>query len=303
MLGLTSTSFRALVIDPRHYQIAGLGFLLAYGQWKLHFGLEAAYVAVLLGTVLLTQAACTQWFNAGRFDPRSPLISGLSLCLLLRTNGLAIAALAAFVTIASKYVSRWRGKHIFNPTNGGIVFALVFFEGAWVSPGQWGTAAYFAFLIACLGGLVVGRARRADVPLVFLACYAGLLFARAAYLGDPWAIPLRQLQSGALLIFAFFMISDPKTTPDSRVGRLLFVAMVALTAAYIRFGLYRPNDLLYALAALSPLVPMIDRLFPAKRYEWPSIFPKTQPNTKGIRHEHEEMAGRPGGVPVPDAAR
>ena len=56
----------------------------------------------------------------------------------------------------------------------------------------------------------------------FIAFYCALMFGRSIYLGEPMAIPLHRLESGALLLFTFFMISDPKTTPDSRAGRVLF---------------------------------------------------------------------------------
>ncbi len=79
------------------------------------------------------------------------------------------------------------------------------------------------------------------MTIAFLASWVGLLFARAAWLGDPWAIPLHQLQSGAMLLFAFFMISDPKTTPDSRPGRLLFAFLVAAGAYYVQFKLFTPT--------------------------------------------------------------
>ena len=88
--------------------------------------------------------------------------------------------------------------------------------------GNGGRSPGSAFLIACLGSLVVTRAARADVTLAFLAFYVGLLFTRALWLGDPLTIPLHQIESGALLIFSFFMISDPKTTPDSRTGRIVY---------------------------------------------------------------------------------
>jgi Na+-translocating ferredoxin:NAD+ oxidoreductase RnfD subunit len=106
------------------------------------------------------------------------------------------------------------------------------------------------------------------VTLAFLAAWTALLCGRAAWLGDPWSIPLHQLQSGALLLFSFFMISDPKTTPDSRAGRLLFALLVAAGAYYVQFKLFRPNGLLWSLAALSPLVPLLDRVLPGPRYEW-----------------------------------
>src|SRR6185503_5451674 len=171
--------------------------------------------------------------------------------------------------IGSKFALRWNGKHLFNPTNFAIVALLLCADGrVWVSPGQWGSGAFFGFLLACIGGLVVTRAARADVTLAFLTAYVGLLFSRSLWLGEPMTIPLHRLQNGALLLFAFFMISDPKTTPDSRAGRIVFAALVALGAAFVQFKLFRPNGLLWSLAACSFLVPVLDWLLPGKRYSW-----------------------------------
>lgn len=254
--------------DPRLYQIAVLASLLVYGVFGLDFEVSLLQAAVLLGTVLLTQAACTRLWHLPAFDPRSALISGLSLCLLLRTGSLLLAVVAAVLTIASKFVLRWRGKHVFNPTNFGIVALMLLTGQVWVSPGQWGSVAFFSFLMACLGGLVVHRAARSDVTWAFLAFYLAVLFGRALWLGQPVAIPLHQIESGAFLLFSFFMISDPKTTPDSRAGRILFALLVALGAGFVHFVLYRPNGLLLSLAFLSPLVPLLDRLLPGSRYAW-----------------------------------
>jgi len=65
------------------------------------------------------------------------------------------------------------------------------------------------------------------------------------------------------------MISDPKTTPDSRAGRLVFAALVALGAYYVQFRLFRTNGLLWSLALCSLVVPVLDRLLPGARYAWP----------------------------------
>ncbi len=254
--------------DPRLYQIAVLSALLLYGVLGLDFEVSILQAAILLGTALLTQAVCTRLWHLPAFDPRSALISGLSLCLLLRTGSLLLAFVAAVLTIASKFVIRWHGKHVFNPTNFGIVALLLLTDRVWVSPGQWGSVAFFSFLMACLGGLVVHRAARGDVTWAFLGCYLAVLFGRALWLGQPMAIPLHQLESGAFLLFTFFMISDPKTTPDARTGRVLFALLVALGAGFVHFVLYRPNGLLLSLAFLSPLVPLLDRLLPGKRYAW-----------------------------------
>jgi Na+-transporting NADH:ubiquinone oxidoreductase subunit NqrB len=261
--------------DPRTYQILVLSSLLVYGIARLDLEIRAGRALLLLSTALLAQFACTKIWRLPAFDSRSALISGLSLCLLLRTNSLLLAVVAAGITIASKFVIRIRGKHIFNPTNFGIVAMMLATGGqVWVSPGQWGNAAFFAFLLACLGGLVVNRAARGDVTYAFLVFYLAVLFGRALWLGQPMAIPLHQLGSGAFLIFTFFMISDPKTTPDSRAGRILFALVVALGAGLVHFVLYRPNGLLLSLAFLSPIVPLLDHLLPGMRYSWKRALPQ-----------------------------
>jgi Na+-transporting NADH:ubiquinone oxidoreductase subunit NqrB len=268
--------------DPRLYQIAMLASLLVYGMTCLDFDITAGRACLLLATVLATQAA-GDWLERRPVNVRSALISGISLCLLLRTNRTDVAILAAVVTIAAKFVIRFRGKHIFNPTNGGLVAMLLLTDQAWVSPGQWGSVAFFAFLMACLGSLVVNRASRSDVTYAFIACYCALLVGRSFYLGEPMTIPLHRLESGALLLFTFFMISDPKTTPDSRAGRVLFAALVAFGAWYVQFRLFRTNGLLWSLAACSLAVPLIDRLLPGGRYLWTSHKEQRHEGTTDIR--------------------
>lgn len=281
----------SLARDPRHYQIAVLSSLLVYGVGWLNFDVSAEQIAIILGTVLLTQFFCAQLAGQAAFDPRSPLISGLSLCLLLRANNPLLLIGAAVVAVASKFLIRWNGKHIFNPTNFAIVLTIALTGEAWVSPAQWGSKFFLAFLLACLGGIVIHRAMRSDVSYAFIAAYAAILFGRAWWLGDPVAIPLKQFQSGALLLFTFFMISDPKTTPDSRPGRIVFALLVAAGAAYVQFGLYRTNGLLWSLAVVSMLTPLIDRLVPGTKYQWHSL---TTPVAKeGTYREETRLIRRP----------
>ena len=280
-------------LDPRLYQISMLSTLLVYGIVALDFEISAGRAALLLSVSLAAQYACTRLWKLPAFDPRSALISGLSLCLLLRTNDPALAVLAAVITIASKFVLRLRGKHIFNPTNFGIVAMMALTGAVWVSPAQWGNVAFFAFLMACLGGLVVNRAARSDVTYAFIAFYMALVFGRSLWLGEPMTIPVHRLQSGALLLFTFFMISDPRTTPNSRAGRVLFALLVAYGAWYVQFRLFRTNGLLWSLALFSTTVPIIDWLLPGRQYAWSQI------STNEVAHETARVgvdAGRRGGV-------
>ena len=278
-------------LDPRVYQITVLSGLLIYGLGWLHFDITPDRAALLLGTALLTQYLCTKIWRLPKFDPKSALISGLSLCLLCRTNFAAVAILAAVVTISSKFIVRWKGKHIFNPTNFGLVFLMLLGAPVWVSPGQWGNVAFFGFLMACLGGLVVNRAARSDVTYAFLLSFAALQFGRAAWAMQRWQVPLHRMESGALLLFAFFMISDPKTTPNSRAGRILFACLVTALAGFIQFGLYRTNGILWSLAILSMAVPLIDVLLPGRRYEWNRVPAAPQP--QGVSDEAPSSLRKP----------
>jgi Na+-translocating ferredoxin:NAD+ oxidoreductase RnfD subunit len=259
--------------DPRPWQIGVLASLLAFGIARLDFAVSAAQVAAGLAGCLAAQLACSLLARGARFDPRSALISGLSLALLLRTDAPLVAAGAGALAVASKFALRWRGKHVFNPTCLALAVALAATDRAWVSAGQWGSGALVAVAVAGLGLLVLSRGAHADVTFAFLAAWSALVLGRARWLGDPLAVPLHGLESGALLLFAFFMISDPKTVPDSRAGRVAFAALVAAGAGFVQFVLFEPNPLIWSLAVLAPAVPLLDRLLPGQRYAWARVAP------------------------------
>ena len=81
-------------------------------------------------------------------------------------------------------------------------------------PGQWGSDLALAVWFLMLGTIVTQRARRLDISWVFLGAFLGLVALRVALLGQSWSIWWHQLGNGALLLFAFFMISDPMTIPE-----------------------------------------------------------------------------------------
>jgi Na+-transporting NADH:ubiquinone oxidoreductase subunit NqrB len=262
---------------PRYFQIGALSCLLAVNMTLIEFGARPVRSIVAIGSALLAQWACTRLAGLPQLDLRSPLITGLSLSLLLRADAIWLYAAAAVIAIASKFVLRINGKHIWNPAGFAIVVLLLASNGVWISPGQWGTEVWFAALTGCLAILVLSAARRADIAVFFFASHALLLLARAWWLGDPLAIPLHQSQSGSPLIFTFFMISDPRTAPDSALGRFLFAFAVALLAHYMAFFMQLRPALYFALIILSPITLMIDRLIPAERYTWADPAPQGAP--------------------------
>ena len=268
--------------DPRYFQIAVLGTLLCFGVFVLDFGIHWQNAVAIISSALVTQYLGTRVAGLPGFDPLSPLITSLSLTLLLRTDLALLACGAAVIAISSKFLLRVRGKHVFNPANVALVATMLLSDRAWVSSGQWGSATLGAFALVCLGFIVLTRARRAETTIAFVTCYAALLFGRAIWLGDPLSIPLHQLQSGALLIFAFFMISDPKTTPNTATGRVLFAAIVAAIAFTIQFVFYEPNGPILALIVSSPLVPLIDVLMRGSAYRWDRPAASSTSQLKGV---------------------
>jgi len=254
--------------DPRYFQIAFLGSLLLYGIFRLDFSISLLTIVAVLMVSFAVQFAGIVFFHLPLSSFLSAAISGLSLLLLLRAQALSLMCLAAALSIASKFVFRFSGKHFFNPTNFGICVMLLISDRVWVSPGQWGEQSLLVFWILATGAAVVYSAKRYDISFAFLGAYFFLLLSRVLYLGQPLTVLFHQMQSGALLIFTFFMISDPRSTPNHWLGRLAFSIAVAVTAHYFRFSYFNPRAILWALFLLSPITIILDSLWKYRRYEW-----------------------------------
>ncbi|TBR17370.1 hypothetical protein EPO15_17040 [bacterium] len=254
--------------DPRVFQIAFLSSFLALGLLGLEFRLEPLQAFLCVGSALLTQAFFLKALKLPEVGFLSAAVTGLGLSLLVRTDTLWVHPLAAFVGIAGKFLVRVRGKHLFNPANLGVVFALLVTGRAWVSPAQWGHELSSAGWVILLGAVIALRARTADVSLAFLASFLGLCALRILWLGQRWAVLGHRLDDASLILFTFFMISDPRTIPDSRRGRIAVAGLTALAAFAWQFGLYRQNGLFYALFLLTPTTALWDRLWPGEPHRW-----------------------------------
>jgi Na+-translocating ferredoxin:NAD+ oxidoreductase RnfD subunit len=262
--------------DPRHWQILALGGLFLLSLLTSDFGATFESLAFAFGGAFSAQLLGTAFLNLRAGKPllaglewKSAAITGLGVTILLRAADPWVWGAATFAGVGLKFLVRINHKHVFNPGCIGIVsMMLLFGRDAWVSPGQWGQAPLIAGYAMALAALTLSSAKRLDIALGFLGGFAAILFARAAWLGDPMAIPMHQMSSGALLIFAFFMITAPRSTPDSRTGRLLFALAVAGLAAWFVIGPNQRGAPLMALAALAWLTPVLDRLLPARRFEW-----------------------------------
>jgi Na+-transporting NADH:ubiquinone oxidoreductase subunit NqrB len=264
--------------DARVLQIAFLAALLMAGVLLRDFSVDPLQVALGFAAGLAAQAFWLKRLGLRQRGFLSAIVTCCGLSLLLRADSLWVHPLAAAVAMSSKFVLRIGDKHLYNPANLGVIASITLLPGTWISPGQWGSDLALAAWFLMLGTLVTQRARRLDISWVFLSAFLGLVGLRVLLLGQSWTIWWHQLGNGALLLFAFFMISDPMTIPNRRATRIAYAIVVACVAAAWQYLLFRPNALIWALFLATPLVPLLDRWFPAQRFEWrPEI--KTLPAT------------------------
>jgi enediyne biosynthesis protein E5 len=254
--------------DARIFQILFLALLLTSGVLLRDFSLHPLQMALAFAAGLATQAFWLKRLGLEQRGFLSAIVTCCGLSLLLRSDTLWAHPLAATLAMSSKFVLRIHGKHLYNPANLGVIAAIALIPGTWVSPGQWGNDLALAVWLLMLGTIVTTRARRLDISWVFLGAFLGLVALRIMLLGQSWAIWWHQLGNGALLLFAFFMISDPMTIPNRRGPRITYALIVAAAAIGWQYLLFRPNALIWALFLATPLVPLLDRLFPGEGFSW-----------------------------------
>jgi Na+-transporting NADH:ubiquinone oxidoreductase subunit NqrB len=278
-------------VDIRDYQILFLSLFLFIGIGTRDWTIKPELVVVTIVTALLTQwvlmAIQAQVMGNGdklehgfSLPVRSPLITSLGLCLLLRADSWTTMAIASVCAIASKFIFKIGDKHFFNPANFGIITALLFTPDAWVSPGQWGEEWWYAMLFVGAGGLILKRVGRWDTTVAFLGSYAFLEAIRNLWLGWTWDVYWHRLMSGSLLLFALFMVTDPRSIPNARVGRVVWAVCIAILTYILRNEFYLSTAVFWALFALAPLTVLFDTFLPAQRFVWEGV---EEGRSEGVR--------------------
>lgn len=264
------SGLQAFVKDARNFQILYLSIFLVYGIQYLDWEKDIPKYMIILSVCLSAQAVGIFFTTKNYAGIKSAMITGLGLCLLLRTDQYWLIILAAVISIASKFLIRVGNKHIFNPANFGIAIAL-FTNQAYVSPGQWGSDALFVYFVGFLALVLLLKVGRVDTSLVFL----GTLFLAYfvwdyLYKGWPFDHMMKNFTSGSLLLFAFFMITDPMTTPNSMKGRIIWsVILAAITFYFKEFQYNTSGDVpILALFFISPITVALDRVYRGTKYSW-----------------------------------
>jgi hypothetical protein len=249
--------------DPRMHVAAVLITLQVLGQTVLGFRLSVAQILICLGTGALIEFLVAFIKDKAIMWPASGLLTGNSTAFILRTpgtlhgqwwslHGIWIFIGVVVVSMASKYLIRWRGRHIFNPSNLGLVIAFVALGPKltepqdlwWIPPGPWLIVTYAVLVI---GGLLIAwELRLLGLEVAFMAGFAGFTALALALVPDhcmvaSWHVaPMcgRELwqilvTSPELLVFGLFMLPDPRTVPDGPTARVAFGILVAILAVLL----------------------------------------------------------------------
>lgn len=268
-MNLLFLNWKDFLADARHFQILYLGSFLLLGITLLHWGNEWNHFLTIMLAAQIVQfigGSLTTWKPDAW---KSALITSLGLCLLFKTNTLETAIIGTSIAIASKFILRINGKHIFNPVNIGIILGILITQDAWISPGQWGSHLLILFILGILGFLVLTRINRLDASLTFLLVFGGLQYYRSVlYLGWGFDFYLHQMASGTLVLFTFFMLTDPMTTPNHRTARILWVSVLSIIAFYLANFHFINAAPVWVLFFMSPLTPFMDWIWKDQKFEW-----------------------------------
>lgn len=276
MIQKTLAKINEETADPRYFQILYLGSFLLYGISFLGWDGAIVKYASVFTAAIATQLAFS-YFTTKRYSSvKSALITSLGLCLLLKTGSYETAILASVIAVASKFIVKIKNKHIFNPANIGIIAAIILTNDAWVSPGQWGSSVLLWFLVGAAGLMMILKVGRIDTSITFLLVFGGLLFLRQViYLGWEPQVWMHKMSNGTLLLYAFFMITDPMTTPNHKHARILWSALLGISLFVASSFFYVQTAAIWILFAISPFTPLFDKLFKADKYQWNVSLTKT----------------------------
>ncbi|GAB4525156.1 MAG: hypothetical protein Tsb0014_04230 [Pleurocapsa sp.] len=291
-------------VDARDYQIVFLSLFLFLGVNTRDWTVQPYLMGTIIISCLITQWLLSSLVEYGKRNSdyhlntiysqlhlltspkvmmslRSALITALGLCLLLRSNNSTTMAIAGFLAIASKFLFTYQKKHFFNPANFGIIAALVLTNDAWVSPGQWGTDWWYLLVFLGFGGIILRKVGRWDTSVTFFLTYGGLEAMRHLWLGWSWDVWQHQLMSGSLLLFALFMLTDPRSIPNSRLSRLIWSVAIALATFILQDYFYLSTAIFWSLFIISPLTILLDKVWNAPRFAWSGVSSVNSPSLFG----------------------
>jgi Na+-translocating ferredoxin:NAD+ oxidoreductase RnfD subunit len=249
---------RFFSIENRYLAPLFITTILLAGQ--LSFGvLESfsrtllAIAAAILFELVLGRIAFGKFPNLA-----SAYITGISVGILVRSPEFWPYALTSALAITSKYVLRWKGRHIWNPSNFAIC-AMLLLAPEYVATLsiQWGNAIWPMLIVWAMGSVIVHRVRRFHISATYVVSFLLLAGLRSLVTGHPFLAEVAPITGPMYQLFIFFMVTDPKTTVRSYRGQIVVVALVAVVEMGLRLASV-VNAPFFALTIVGPVALVVE---------------------------------------------
>lgn len=262
---------RFFAADNRYLPPILITLILLGGN--LSFGLLESFsrTALAIATSMAFEIALTLLIYRKLPHLASAYITGISIGILIRSPAFWPYALASAIAITSKYVIRWRGRHLWNPSNFAISAMLLLVpEYVATLMIQWGNTLWPMLVIWVLGAAIVYRVKRFHITATYVLCFVILAFARTFFTGHSFLAEVAPITGPMYQLFIFFMITDPKTTVKPRWAQCVVAALVAVVEMILRLAenVHAP---FYALAIVGPVAMVIEIYLTGKRHHHAQI--------------------------------
>jgi Na+-translocating ferredoxin:NAD+ oxidoreductase RnfD subunit len=247
-----------LRIDSRYLAPILVTLVLVMGQVAFGFLESWSRTALAIVTAILVEMALARLFSGQWPHLASSYISGISVGMLVRSPVFWPYALCSAISITSKYVLRLDGRHLWNPSNFGIVAMLVLAPDAVAGLSvQWGNELLPMLVVWIFGTVIIHRLGRFHITLTYVASFLVFSLLRAAATGHPWPAEVAPITGPMYQLFIFFMITDPRTTVRPKWGQCLVAFLVAAVEAILRL-LEFVHAPYYALFIVGPATNLVE---------------------------------------------
>lgn len=239
--------------------------ILLVGQ--ISYGLLESFsrTALAIATAMLLELALGR-LSYGKFPHlASSYITGISVGILIRSPAFWPYALCSAVSITSKYVIRWKGRHLWNPSNFAIcVLLLLAPEAVSTLSIQWGNAIWPLLIVWTLGALITWRVNRFHITATYVLSFCAFAALRGVITGHGFLAEVAPITGPMYQLFIFFMITDPRTTVKPKWAQCLVAFLVALMEMVLRLAenIHAPY---YALTAVGPVALAFEIFWTARK--------------------------------------
>jgi hypothetical protein len=260
---------RRFWFDQRYFAPLLITCILLGGQVTFGFLESWSRTFLAIATAMLVELVAVRALYGKWPHLASAYVSGISVGILVRSPAFWPYALCAAISITSKYVLRVRGRHLWNPTNFGIVMMLLLAADTVAGLSvQWGNNLLPMVFVWVLGTFILRAVGRLHITLTYVAAFLFFGYVRSLATGHPFLSEVAPITGPMYQLFIFFMITDPKTTVRPKWAQSLVAVLIAALEMNFRLMqfVYAP---FYALFIIGPIANAIEMALPKRAAEGP----------------------------------